>query len=303
MMSKALVFGSMNMDLSVHCPRIPAAGETIGGDSFITTPGGKGANQAVAASRMGASVAMIAAVGADAFGSVLVAGLEEAGVDVSSVHAVSDCLTGTATIIRTDGDNRIILDHGANHRLSFEDVRSAIDAVGEAEDVFLAQFECDPLVTEEALVYAHERGLFTMLNPAPARPVPQRLWDAVDYVCLNETECEIIAGDVPLGHQEAAAAARKIAGCGVGQVVITLGAQGAYGYNCGEECFVPARKVVAVDSTAAGDTFIGAMVAARLLGMSFREAMELATLASAVTVQRVGAQASIPTLEELENLL
>jgi len=296
---KALVFGSMNMDLSICCARIPAAGETIDGDSFITNPGGKGANQAVAASRMGAPVTMVAAVGDDTFGSVLLGCLDGAGIDVSAVRTVTEVPTGTATIIRVDGDNRIILDHGANYCLSSADVCDAVDRFGEPGDVFLTQFECEPDATAAALAHAHDRGLFTMVNPAPARPIPDDFWRSVDYLCMNETECESITGDFPFGPEDASMAARKIAGKGVSQVVVTLGSKGSYGYDRGEECFVPARCVDAVDTTAAGDTFIGAMVSGHLMGMGFRESMELATCASALTVQRVGAQQSIPSLAEV----
>lgn len=298
-MPKALVFGSMNMDLSICCARIPAAGETIDGDSFITNPGGKGANQAVAASRMGAPVTMVAAVGDDTFGSVLLGCLDGAGIDVSAVRTVTEVPTGTATIIRVDGDNRIILDHGANYCLSSADVCDAVDRFGEPGDVFLTQFECEPDATAAALAHAHDRGLFTMVNPAPARPIPDNFWRSVDYLCMNETECESITGDFPFGPEDASMAARKIAGKGVSQVVVTLGSKGSYGYDRGEECFVPARCVDAVDTTAAGDTFIGAMVSGHLMGMGFRESMELATCASALTVQRVGAQQSIPSLAEV----
>ncbi|GJM54963.1 ribokinase [Granulimonas faecalis] len=298
-MPKALVFGSMNMDLSICCARIPAAGETIDGDSFITNPGGKGANQAVAASRMGAPVTMVAAVGDDTFGSVLLGCLDGAGIDVSAVRTVTEVPTGTATIIRVDGDNRIILDHGANYCLSSADVCDAVDRFGEPGDVFLTQFECEPDATAAALAHAHDRGLFTMVNPAPARPIPDDFWRSVDYLCMNETECESITGDFPFGPEDASMAARKIAGKGVSQVVVTLGSKGSYGYDRGEECFVPARCVDAVDTTAAGDTFIGAMVSGHLMGMGFRESMELATCASALTVQRVGAQQSIPSLAEV----
>ncbi len=298
-MPKALVFGSMNMDLSICCARIPAAGETIDGDSFITNPGGKGANQAVAASRMGAPVTMVAAVGDDTFGSVLLGCLDGAGIDVSAVRTVTEVPTGTATIIRVDGDNRIILDHGANYCLSSADVCDAVDRFGEPGDVFLTQFECEPDATAAALAHAHDRGLFTMVNPAPARPIPDDFWRSVDYLCMNETECESITGDFPFGPEDASMAARKIAGKGVSQVVVTLGSKGSYGYDRGEECFVPARCVDAVDTTAAGDTFIGAMVSGHLMGMGFRESMELATCASALTVQRVGAQQSIPSRAEV----
>ena len=141
------------------------------------------------------------------------------------------------------------------------------------------------------------------MNPAPARDIHPEFWGFVDYVCMNETECEAITGDYPFGPEDASLAAHKIAPFGVKQIVITLGSKGSYGYDRGEEFFVPAQKVRAVDTTAAGDTFIGSMVSANLMGMPFKGAMELATRASAITVQRAGAQQSIPSLNEVNSSL
>lgn len=300
-MAKAIVFGSLNMDLSICCDRIPAAGETIEGNSFITNPGGKGANQAVGAARMGAPVTMIGAVGDDMFGSVLLGCLDGADIDTTHVATVEHCASGTATIIRCDGDNRIVLDHGANFALDAPTVCAAIDEVAEPGDIFLVQFECEPDVTREALRHAHDKGLFTMVNPAPARNVPDELWPFIDYLCMNETECEALTGDFPFGPEDASLAAHKIAAKGVSQVVVTLGSKGSYGLDGDDEHFVRAIPVHAVDTTAAGDTFIGAMVSAHLMGMGFKEAMELATKASSITVQRVGAQQSIPSLGEVQS--
>ena len=194
------VFGSMNMDLSVACERIPRAGETVGGSGFITNAGGKGANQAVAAARMGACTHMIGAVGRDAFGASLVVGLQDAGVDCDFVVHRDDVETGTATIIRCEGDNRIILSPGANHALAGADVACALrrlvaheldDDASEiapaAGSVFIAQGECDLAATAEALVCAHELGFYTVFNPAPACELPAEVWPAVDLVCPNET--------------------------------------------------------------------------------------------------------------------
>ena len=280
------VFGSMNMDLSVACERIPRAGETVGGSGFITNAGGKGANQAVAAARMGACTHMIGAVGRDAFGASLVAGLQDAGVDCDFVVHRDDVETGTTTIIRCEGDNRIVLSPGANHALAGEDVARALRRLvadeldGDASEiapaagsVFIAQGECDLAATAEALVCAHELGFYTVFNPAPACDVPAEAWSAVDLVCPNETECQVLTGILP---------------------TVTLG-------DGGELLRMPALSSTVVDTTAAGDTFIGALAAARLEGLPLFECMAAGARASAVTVSRLGAQQSIPTRAEVEH--
>ena len=156
-MPKVIVFGSMNMDLSIDAPRVPAAGETLAGSGFITAAGGKGANQAVAAARLGADVRMVAAVGADGFGDELTAGLASAGADVSLVRHVADETTGVAVILRTEGENRIVLHAGANHVLGADDVVFDLRRIGEKDDIFVAQGECDPQATEAALRQSRER--------------------------------------------------------------------------------------------------------------------------------------------------
>ncbi len=211
------VFGSMNMDLSVACERIPRAGETVGGSGFITNAGGKGANQAVAAARMGACTHMIGAVGRDAFGASLVAGLQDAGVDCDFVVHRDDVETGTATIIRCESDNRIILSPGANHALTGEDVAHALrglvadgldgdvcEIAPAAGGVFIAQGECDLMATAAVLSCAHELGFYTIFNPAPACDLPAGAWPAVDLVCPNETECQVLTGILPKDDESCA---------------------------------------------------------------------------------------------------
>lgn len=300
-MSKVVVFGSMNMDLSIDAPRMPAAGETLSGSGFITAAGGKGANQAVAAARLGADVRMIAAVGADGFGEELTRGLADAGADVALVRRLADVTTGVAVILRTDGENRIVLHAGANHALGATDVVSDLRRIGESGDIFVTQGECDPAATEAALRAAHEQGLYTIYNPAPARPAPDDLWPCVDLVCLNETECQIMCGVLPVDDTTCLAAARRLRELGAGTAVITLGAAGSFGLGPdGEPVRVPAAPANVVDTTAAGDTFIGALAAGRAQGFSLAESMEWGAQASALTVGRLGAQPSIPTAAEVE---
>lgn len=299
-MPKVIVFGSMNMDLSIDAPRVPAAGETLAGSGFITAAGGKGANQAVAAARLGADVRMVAAVGADGFGNELTAGLAAAGADVSLVRHVADETTGVAVILRTAGENRIVLHAGANHVLGADDVVSDLRRVGEKNDILVTQGECDPQATEAALRSAHELGLYTVFNPAPARPVPDDLWPCVDLVCLNETECQIMCGVLPVDDGTCLTAALRLRELGAGAVVITLGAAGSFGLDAGGPVRVPAAPTSVVDTTGAGDTFIGALAAGRARSFSLAESMGWGARAAALAVSRLGAQPSIPTADEVE---
>ncbi len=299
-MSKAIVFGSLNMDLSILCDRIPQEGETMNGSDFLTNPGGKGANQAVAASRLGADVSMIGAVGEDEFGNVLTDCMEDAGIGCLHLRHLDGTSTGIAVIIRCNNNNRIILDHGANYSLDPNEVCTSIDEIAEPGDIFLTQFECNPETTHKALEHAHDKGLFCIVNPAPAKPLTEDLYKNIDSVCINETECEIITGIYPHDEKEAAKAADILEKNGIPQVIITLGSSGAYGRDKGKDYFVPAFKTNAVDTTAAGDTFIGAMIAAMADGLNFEDAMRFSNMASAITVSREGAQQSIPNRVELE---
>lgn len=300
-MSKVIVFGSMNMDLSIDAPRVPDAGETLSGSGFITAAGGKGANQAVAAARLGADVRMVAAVGADVFGEELAHGLAGAGVDTTGVRRLVNATTGVAVILRTAGENRIVLHAGANHALVEADVVADLRRIGEKGDVFVTQGECDPATTEAALREAHELGLYTVYNPAPARPAPDDLWPCVDLVCLNETECQVMCGVLPVDDVTCLAAAGRLRELGAGCVVITLGAAGSFGLGAdAAPSRVPAAPATVVDTTAAGDTFIGALVAGAVRGMTLEESMRWGAAAAAIAVSRLGAQPSIPTAEEVE---
>ena len=184
-MSKVIVFGSLNMDLSVSCPRVPEAGETIIGQGFLASPGGKGANQAMASARMGAITHMVGAVGKDVFGTRLVQSLVEADVLCERVRALKDVPTGTATILRAQGDNRIVVDPGANAATHADVVCSVIDDIAEPGDIFLTQLECDMDTTMDAIAYARESGLYTILNAFPAVPPPMLL----SVRCCQQIRC------------------------------------------------------------------------------------------------------------------
>lgn len=299
-MNRAIVFGSLNMDLSIACARMPQAGETITGSGFITNPGGKGANQAAALAKLDAPTAMIGAVGRDAFGDELIQALAAYGVDVSEVARADAVPTGVAVIVRAAGDNRIIVDPGANHVLEAADVAAALDRVARPGDMFVTQLECDFETTCAALRRAHERGLATMFNPAPARELPESIWADVDMLCLNETECALITGILPEDGASAARAMGTFAERGVGCTIITRGAAGSDIWSDGCLEHIDAVPVHAVDTTAAGDTYIGAFVAARLAGAGITDAARWATRAAAIAVTRPGAQRSIPTRTEMD---
>lgn len=316
-MSKVVVFGSMNMDLSIAVRRVPNAGETVLGPDFVSNAGGKGANQAVAAARLGADVRMIAAVGADPFGDELVRGLEAAGVDCAHVRRLTGVSTGIAVILRSGGDNRIVVVGGANLALAARDVTDDLRALGKPGDVLVVQGECDERATLAALRAARARGLSTILNAAPARPLPDAAWDDVDLVCVNETECEVMCGILPEDDASCERAASRLLEMGAGAAVITLGSRGSFGMcravgasgdaggpgAVGETVRVPAVPADAVDTTGAGDTFVGALAAGHVRGLSLRESMEWGSAAASLAVRRLGAQQAIPTEAEVAALM
>lgn len=299
-MNKVVVFGSLNMDLSIESDHMPVMGETIMGRCFITNPGGKGANQAVASAKLGAEVVMLGAVGEDAFGDQMIAALAEEGVQCDRIERVRDLATGVALITRVQGDNFIVLGSGANAAPSAESVRASLDEVARGGDVFLAQLECDFDATMEALRDAHDRGMYTVLNPAPARQLPEWVYSCLDMVVVNESECEILTGLYPEDEASAKAAMEKLSSFGVGTVVVTLGERGSVVLSRGKLLSSVPPKVDAVDTTCAGDTYIGALVASYARGVTIESAIELATKASAMATTKIGAQQSIPHLEDVE---
>lgn len=299
-MSKVVVFGSLNMDLSIESDHMPVMGETIMGRCFITNPGGKGANQAVAAAKLGAEVVMLGAVGEDAFGDQMIAALAEEGVQCEHIQRVPDLATGVALITRVAGDNFIVLGSGANAAPTAQGVHAALDAVAQGGDVFLTQLECDFDATMEALRDAHERGMYTVLNPAPARELPEWVYPCLDMVVVNESECELLTGIYPENEETAQQAMEKLASFGVATVVVTLGERGSVLLSRGKRLEAVPAKVNAIDTTCAGDTYIGALVSSYARGITLENAVELATKASAMATTKIGAQQSIPRLEDVE---
>lgn len=294
------VIGSLNMDLVVRTPGMPQAGETLAGSDFHLIPGGKGANQAVAAARAGAAARMVGCVGDDAFGPVLLSSLAGAGVNVTSVSSLEKTSTGTATILLEDsGENRIIIVAGANAKVSTDFIKDRWKEI-RSSGMILLQHEI-PLETIGYIVdRAHTEGIRVLLNPAPVYPITPALMNLIDVILLNEVEAEALTGLEVTGLESAFRAARSLYNQGVGTVIVTLGAAGAILFDGAEALFQPGFAVTAVDTTAAGDTFTGGYAAAILNGKTPRQALLYATAASALAVTRLGAQTSIPGREEVE---
>ena len=294
-----VVVGSLNMDLVVRAPRHPEAGETILGSSFDTYPGGKGANQAVAAARMGAAVKMIGCVGTDAFGEALRSGLAREGVDVRHVLGTGDGTTGVALItVNAEGQNTIVVVPGANFLLTPGDVSAAQEAFVDA-DVVLLQLETPLSTVECALDLGHRYGAQVVLNPSPAQPLPPALLSAVDHLVPNQFELGLLTG---LATVEAAVH-HLHEECGALHLIVTLGAGGVTVSERGHQLHIPACKVPVVDATAAGDAFLGAFSVAVGEGCTVYEAARLGNAAGALAVMHAGAQPSLPRRAEVEQLL
>jgi len=297
------VVGSLNMDLVARAPRIPQPGETIIGGDFHTVPGGKGANQAVAAVRLGAQVSMVGRVGRDAFAESLLNNLAAAGVDHAFVIHDPEAATGVALIVVDDaGQNSIVVASGANMRLSPADVDGAEAAIAGA-DVLLLQLESPLETVTRAAKVAHAHRVTVILNPAPARSLPDALLALVDVLIPNESETALLTGLPVRDPAEAEAAAAALRELGVGTVILTLGERGALLAREDRAEYFPAFEVTPVDTTASGDAFVGGFAVALAEGRSLAEAVQWGNGAGALATTRLGAQPSLPTRQELERLL
>lgn len=299
MSDRIVVVGSLNLDLVAQVARLPRPGETVLGHRHFRNPGGKGANQAVAAARLGGRVSMVGRVGDDDPGQLLLDVLARDDVDTRHVRRLSDVATGLAVITVDDnGENTIVVSAGANDRVSADDVERASDVLDDAA-VCLLQFEIPDAPVAAAARRAHGT---VILNPAPARMPSDELLDAVDVLVPNQSELGVMAGAEPPDGAEAAAAIAAGLGFG-GAVVVTLGSSGAVVVDGGGSTVVPAPHVDAVDTTAAGDAFCGALAAGLTKGADLVEATRWACSAGAVAATRPGAQQSLPTVDDVEELL
>jgi ribokinase len=294
-----IVVGSINMDLVANTPRIPRAGETVLGFDFATTPGGKGANQAVAVARLGYPVHMIGMVGEDIFGQALLQNLASAGVATEPVARVPGPSGVAPILVSTAGENSIVVVPGANAKVTPESIESHAALISSAGMV-LCQLEL-PIETVTHTVKACERaGVPVILDPAPAAPLPDSLWPLITWFTPNETEAAFY---LECGSKPEAATAKLLAR-GVQGVVLKRGSEGAYIAEAGRPSFmVQPFPVQAVDTVAAGDCFNGAFAVAMLEGADARSAARFASAAAAISVTRRGAQASMPTREEVNNFL
>jgi len=294
------VVGSANMDLVARAPHIPKPGETVLGGGFAESPGGKGANQAMAIARLGSPAAFVASVGEDNHGDALLAGFLRAGMDVRFVARCATARTGVALIVVDDhGQNAIVVAPGANAELSPSFVRASVELL--SPQVILAQLEV-PLPSVEAAFAAAPKAL-KVLNPAPAQALPAALLAGTDIIVPNETETELLTGILPDTDEKCRSAAEALRAKGVGTVIITLGARGCYAFDGTQELRLPAADVEVVDTTAAGDAFCGALALAFQQGKSLADALRFATAVAGLSVSRAGAQASMPSWAEVKNLV
>jgi|ERR1700674_909456 ribokinase len=300
MKHRIAVVGSINMDLVVRTPRMPVPGETLTGSDFRTIPGGKGANQAVAASRMGAQVKLVGCVGADVFGSEMRDRLAADGIDLRYVDVAQDVPTGVAVILVDAGSqNCIVIAAGANAVLTAQSIERAAAAIEEAE-LLICQLETPLPVVQRAIEIARRQGKRVVLNPAPAQALDPDLLNQVDYLIPNETEATLLSGVAVTDIPSAEAAATQLRARGARVVLLTVGAKGVLVADGSGTKLLPALSVSAVDSTAAGDTFVGSFAVGLAEGLPLTEAVMLGQRAAAISVTRFGAQSSIPYRAEVD---
>ena len=300
---KIVVIGSSNTDMVIRTPRIPRPGETVLGGEFFMAPGGKGANQAVAAARAGGEVHFVARVGDDVFGQQSLDGFIRDGIHVDHGVRDKDAPSGVALIIvGPDGENCIAVASGSNARLGVADVRLAKPVISSA-DIVLMQLESPLETVREAAVIAASAGVPVVLNPAPARALSDDILGRVAYLTPNETEAEILTGITLIKKSDLAKAADALLAKGIKAVLITLGSKGVYVATREKKEVMPAFKVIPVDTTAAGDAFNGALAVALAEGRPLLEAARFANAAAALATTKMGAQPSLAGRDDIEKLL
>lgn len=297
-MKKVVVIGSINMDLVTQCKRAPLGGETLFGDRFFQVPGGKGANQAVAIGKLGSSVTMLGKVGEDSFGEELINSLKMANVETRFIEKTKTSSGIAKIVVEENGQNRILVVAGANNEVERDYVDRNIDVIKEC-DIVVAQLEIPLETVEYVLKKAKEFGKMTILNPAPAMKLSDEIIKNSDLIIPNESELGLLANMDTTTDEGIEKASKKLLDMGVSDLIVTLGSKGSLHINNSLKEYHKAYKVKAIDTTAAGDSFIGGFIS-KLGNNSVYEAIEYATKVSAIVVTRMGAQTSIPTIEEVE---
>ena len=299
---KILVIGSSNTDMVIKSLRIPQPGETILGGTFFMNAGGKGANQAVAAARLGGDVSFIAKTGDDIFGKQAIELFSREGIDVSGIIMDAQYPSGVALItVDANGENCIVVAPGANAALSIADIEAAKEKI-ESASIILMQLETPVATIERIAEIASSRNIKVVLNPAPVTTLSDELLKKIAVITPNQKEAEMLTGIKVTDKNTAAEAGKILQQKGIAAVIITMGAQGAFVFYNGERYLIESIKVNAVDTTAAGDVFNGALVVALANGEEIKEAVEFACKAAAISVTRLGAQASAPYLNEVLNV-
>lgn len=302
-MPRILVVGSANVDFTVTVERLPREGETVSGGRLHVGHGGKGANQAVAARRLGAEVRFLGCVGADTFGDEIAARLAAQGIPTDGLHRTSEAATGTALIIvDAEGRNQIAVAPGANRVLTPE-MAEQREADFEWAEVLLLQLETAIPTVAWALRAARRHNVMTILNPAPARPLPEEMYPLVDYLTPNAGEAALLSGQAVDGPDTARAAAERLLARGVGTVVVTLGSVGALAADGTAAVHYPAFPVQAVDTTGAGDAFNAGLAVGLAAGGTLDQAMPLANAAAALACTKTGAQDALPDRAQVEAFL
>ena len=303
-MNHIVVVGSLNMDLVVRVPHMPIPGETVLGNDFQNIPGGKGANQAVGAARMGARVTMIGKVGNDEFGKALTKNLANEGVDISHISVDEKEATGIAMItLDQNGQNSIVVASGANMALKPEDIRTAWKKISDI-DVLVMPLEVSLECVEEAVRLATESSVKVILNPAPAQKLSDDLLKKVDVLVPNESETSLLTGLAVESIEDAKIAAKSLLEKGIGAIVLTLGSRGALLISENQPAIISTPyKVNVVDTTAAGDSFVAALSVGIVEGLPLENALRQATAAGALAVTKMGAQPCMPTKKEVNELM
>lgn len=302
-MKKIFVFGSLNMDMVINTPYIPQNGETLHGSHFMYNPGGKGANQAVACSKLGGNTYMIGKVGEDLFANQLIESLHNYEVNTDYIYQTKDVSSGIAMILKCDNDNRIVLDAGSNFAITIEEVERALEREASEGDLFITQLETPMDVVEKAFKIAKEKAMYTVFNPAPAKKINDATYQFIDLIVLNQSECEIMTGIYPHTKDDYKAIFNYFIARGVKEIIITLGSKGSVLYTNDKLFEYEADKVKAVDTTAAGDSYIGSLAYSLACGKALEESINEASKVAALTVMKHGAQSAIPTREELLNYM